>query len=37
MAVLVNDKGEMVSADLQIPEIEGELAKLLAARVANAK
>jgi thiol-disulfide isomerase/thioredoxin len=36
MAVLVNDKGEMVSADLQIPEVEGELAKLLAARVANA-
>jgi thiol-disulfide isomerase/thioredoxin len=35
--VLINDKGDVVSADLQMPEIEAELAKVLAARVANAK
>jgi hypothetical protein len=37
MLVLVDDKGQVVSTTLQIPEVEGELAKLLAARVANAK
>jgi thiol-disulfide isomerase/thioredoxin len=37
MLVLLNDKGEVVSADLQTPEVEAELAKVLAARVANAK
>jgi thiol-disulfide isomerase/thioredoxin len=37
MLILVNDKGEVVSSDLQMPEVEGELAKVLAARVANAK
>jgi thiol-disulfide isomerase/thioredoxin len=37
MLVLVNDKGEVVSSDLQMPEVEGELAKVLAERVANAK
>jgi hypothetical protein len=37
MLVLVNDKGEVVTSDLQVPELEAELAKLLAARVANAK
>jgi thiol-disulfide isomerase/thioredoxin len=37
MLVLVNDKGEVVTSDLQAPELEAELAKLLAERVANAK
>ncbi|MBA3481902.1 MAG: redoxin family protein [Pirellulales bacterium] len=37
MVILVNDKGEVVTSDLQVPEIEDELAKLLAERVANAK
>lgn len=37
MVILVNDKGEVVNADLQVPEVEDELAKLLAQRVANAK
>jgi hypothetical protein len=37
MLVLVDDEGKVVSTDLQTPEVEGELAKLLAARVANAK
>lgn len=37
MVILVNEKGEVVTSDLQVPEIEDELAKLLAERVANAK
>ena len=37
MLVLVDGDGKVVSADLQMPEVEGELAKVLAARVANAK
>ena len=37
MVVLVDDKGQVVNSGLQVPEVEGELAKLLAARVANAK
>jgi len=35
MVVLVDDKGQVVNANLQVPEVESELAKVLAARVAN--
>jgi thiol-disulfide isomerase/thioredoxin len=37
MIVLVDDKGLVVNSNLQVAEVEDELAKLLAARVANAK
>jgi hypothetical protein len=37
MLVLVDEKGLVVNTNLQVAEVEDDLAKLLAARVANAK
>lgn len=36
LLMLVDDKGNVVSADVQLMELEGELKKLLSERVANA-
>ena len=37
MAILVDDKGQVVNTNLQIAELEEEIKKLLESRVANAK
>lgn len=37
MAILIDDKGQVVNTNLQIAELEEEIKKLLESRVANAK
>ena len=37
LMILVDDKGQVVNANVQTAELEEELTKLLSSRVANAK